>query len=175
MTKPHDGRHPSNLCSVRSYPAPPHPTPPHPTPPRPAPPHPTNVIKATRTAGKAVGRVRIKMCETPRAVSGGVSNKDVAQTLTTNLSRTSCLYDFYWTIASSTKLAEQPPDHPASPCRTLWNPGGTWWNPAANHPDHPAALADGGSGGTLVELNLIATAGPEPIWAETPMLSAVGE
>ena len=49
-----------------------------------------------------------------------------------------------------------------------WNPGGTlvepWWNP----------------GGTLVEPSWNLTSGPprttpEPIWAETPKLSAVGE
>ena len=46
----------------------------------PTPPHPTKVIKAsTRTAGKAVGRVRIKMCEMLRAVSGGVSKNNNKQ------------------------------------------------------------------------------------------------
>ena len=65
---------------------------------------------------------------------------------------------------------------PPRPCRTWWNPGGTlvepWWNP----------------GGTLVEpwwnpalvepwWNLSSGSPrttPEPIWAETPKLSAVG-
>ena len=49
---------------------------------------------------------------------------------------------------------------PPRPCRTWWNPGGT--------------------GGTLVELWWNLSSGsprttPEPIWAETPKLSAVGE
>ena len=67
---------------------------------------------------------------------------------------------------------------PPRPCRTWWNPGGTlvepWWNPG---------------GGTLLEGTLVEplvepwwnlSSGsprttPEPIWAETPKLSAVGE
>ena len=75
-------------------------------------------------------------------------------------------------------LPQTTPDHPAlaEPGGTLvepwWNPGGTlvepWWNP----------------GGTLVEplvelwWNLSSGSPrttPEPIWAETPKLAAVGE
>ena len=64
--------------------------------------------------------------------------------------------------------APQPPRTLAEPRRTSWNPGGTlvepWWNP----------------GGTLVERSWNLTSGPprttpEPIWAETPKLSAVEE
>ena len=75
---------------------------------------------------------------------------------------------------SKKTLPQTTPDHPAlaEPGGTLvepwWNPGGTlvepWWNP----------------GGTLVEPWWNLSSGsprttPEPIWAETPKLSAVGE
>ena len=87
-------------------------------------------------------------------------------------------------------LPQTTPDHPCSYCRTWWNLGGTlvqpWWNPRGTlvepswnprgtlpqtTPDHPAAL---------VEPSWNRTSGPprttpEPIWAETPKLSAVGE
>ena len=66
------------------------------------------------------------------------------------------------------------PGPPRSPCRMWWDPGGN--------------LADGGTlvqpcwnpGGTLVESwwnpgGTLAKGRPEPIWAETPKLSAVGE
>ena len=54
------------------------------------------------------------------------------------------------------------PNSTRSPCRTSWNPSGTlvepWWNP----------------GGIFVEPYLrAARTTPEPIWAETPKLSAV--
>ena len=94
----------------------------------------------------------------------------------------------------------KPPRTTPQPRRTLRNPGdGTlvepWWNSRGTlpqtTPDHPAALADwwnpGGTlvepwwnpGGTLVEPSWNLTSGPprtspEPIWAETPKLSAVG-
>ena len=84
-------------------------------------------------------------------------------------------------VEPSWNLASNHP-RPPRPCRTWWNPGGTlvepwnrggtlvepWWNP----------------GGTLVEplvepwWNLSSGSPrttPEPIWAETPKLSAVGE
>ena len=55
-------------------------------------------------------------------------------------------------------LTSNHPGPPRSPRRTWWNPGGTvvepWWNPR----------------GTLPQGHT-----PEPIWAETPKLSAVGE
>ena len=65
----------------------------------------------------------------------------------------------------SARTTPQPSQNLVEPS---WNPRGTlvepWWNP----------------GGTLVELSWNLTAGPprttpEPIWAETPKLSAVGE
>ena len=92
-----------------------------------------------------------------------------------------------------------------SPVGTWWNPGGTlvepsWnltsnhpgpprsprrepsWNLTSNHPGPPRSLrrTRWNSGGTLVEpsWNLISRpprTTPEPIWAETPKLSAVGE
>ena len=83
----------------------------------------------------------------------------------------------------------KPPRTTPQPSQNLvepwWNPGGTlvkpWWNLRGTlpqtTPDHPAALADGG---TLVEPWWNLSSGsprttPEPIWAETPKLSAVGE
>ena len=104
-------------------------------------------------------------------------------------------------VELSWNLTSNHPGPPRSPRRTLRNPGdGTlvepWWNSRGTlpqtTPDHPAALADwwnpGGTlvepwwnpGGTLVQPSWNLTSGPprtspEPIWAETPKLSAVGE
>ena len=64
-----------------------------------------------------------------------------------------------------------------NPRRTLvepsWKP---WWDPLEPYLNHPAALME--AGGTLVEPWWNLTSGPprttpEPIWAETPKLSAV--
>ena len=90
-------------------------------------------------------------------------------------------------------LPQTTPDHPAAlaePCGTLvmelwWNPGGILSNLTSNHPGPPRSpcrLVEPwwNPGGTLVEPSWNLTSGPprtspEPIWAETPKLSAVGE
>ena len=90
-------------------------------------------------------------------------------------------------------LPQTTPDHPAAlaePGGTLvepwWNLGGTLvepsWNLTSNHPGPPRSPRRTwwNSGGTLVEPSWNLTSGlprttPDPIWAETPKLSAVGE
>ena len=75
-----------------------------------------------------------------------------------------------WWVEPSWNLTSNHPGPPRSPCRTWWNLSGTlvepwWWS--------HAALADRG---TLVEPYFrAAKTTQEPIWAETPKLSAVGK
>ena len=79
-------------------------------------------------------------------------------------------------------LPQTIPDHPAA----LVEPGGTLVEPScnltSNHPGPPRSPRRTwwNSGGTLVEPSWNLTSGPprttpEPIWAQTPKLSAVGE
>ena len=104
----------------------------------------------------------------------------------------------------SWNLTSNHPGPPRSPRRTWWNPGGTLvepclkppaalvepggtlvepsWNLTSDHPGPPRSPRRTwwNSGGTLVEPSWNLTSGtprttPDPIWAETPKLSAVGE
>ena len=86
----------------------------------------------------------------------------------------------------SWNLPSNHPGPPRSPCRTWWNPGGTlvepYLKPPRTTPQPSQNLVEPwwNLGGTLVEPSWNLTPGPprttpEPIWAETPKLSAVGE